>query len=465
MKLFEIVPDNFFSLLSASKRELYVEALLVLHSAFKSELLIKKSDLLAMLVGSLETSILDADFEEEEKENLDEINNINELKGLSGKSRLLLKKIQNCGWVKIEFEGNSFEEIVTIPDYAIPVLNLLSELTREKIQEYNSYVYTTFAALKNAEDNEDFAFEALSSADKNTIDLIDSLKLLFNNIQRFHKKIADNMDVNTLLEEYFDRYKQQIMDQILYPLKTMDSVPRFKNRILEILYSWQNNDKMLDLIVNQGMRRRVFSSSDEGHEIVLEMINRITETYESVEGMLDRIDERHRNYTTASVDRIRYMLNSDRSIKGKLVDILQYSQKEDIMLAMQKAVVVYEHRFMDIQSLYSKAKRTIKTEGEPLAIVSRDRTDDSKVINSFLNNVKSQFNNKKIDDYLEKLLGDAHEIATENVVINDTDDFILFMLATLRAREVTSPVTIEFLEGKVLCQGYGLPKVIFRRKQ
>lgn len=108
MKLFEILPDNFFNVLAASKRELYVEALLIVHSAFKSDLIIRKSDMLAMLAGGLENSIIEADFSEEENENIDLIDNRNEARGLSGKSRLLLKKLQDCGWLKIEFEGNSF---------------------------------------------------------------------------------------------------------------------------------------------------------------------------------------------------------------------------------------------------------------------------------------------------------------------------------------------------------------------
>ena len=46
---------------------------------------------------------------------------------------------------------------------------------------------------------------------------MDELKLLFNNIKRYYQKISDTMDVNELLEEHFDRYKEQIVDTIYYP--------------------------------------------------------------------------------------------------------------------------------------------------------------------------------------------------------------------------------------------------------
>ena len=65
--------------------------------------------------------------------------------------------------------------------------------------------------------------------------LVDELKLLFNNIKRYYQRISELSDVNTLLEEHFDRYKEQIVDTVYYPLKTIDSVPRFKYAILSML--------------------------------------------------------------------------------------------------------------------------------------------------------------------------------------------------------------------------------------
>ena len=65
MNLFERIPDRFFSILTSAKKELYVEALFVLRQAFKTELVIRREDLVSMLVDSLETGMLNADFTEE----------------------------------------------------------------------------------------------------------------------------------------------------------------------------------------------------------------------------------------------------------------------------------------------------------------------------------------------------------------------------------------------------------------
>ena len=65
MGLFEYIPARFFSILVSEKRELYVEALFILRLAFKTELVIRREDLTAMLIDSLEAGILQADFSEE----------------------------------------------------------------------------------------------------------------------------------------------------------------------------------------------------------------------------------------------------------------------------------------------------------------------------------------------------------------------------------------------------------------
>lgn len=126
MGLFEYIPARFFSILVSEKRELYVEALFILRLAFKTELVIRREDLTAMLIDSLEAGILQADFSEEaeemgaEKESLD---------GISGKAHLLIRKLRDTGWLEIEYEKDSFDENITIPDYAIRVINLLYELS------------------------------------------------------------------------------------------------------------------------------------------------------------------------------------------------------------------------------------------------------------------------------------------------------------------------------------------------
>lgn len=84
------------------------------------------------------------------------------------------------------------------------------------------------------------------------------------------------------------------------------------------------------------------------------MINSIADTYDSIETMITDIDRKHVEYTSASIDRIRYMMNADRSAKGKLVELLKHAGEKEIFSGMNRAAQAYRHSFMDMQSLYDR---------------------------------------------------------------------------------------------------------------
>ena len=212
MQLFSRIPDRFFSILASTNKELYVQAIFVLRQAFKTELVIRREDLASMLMDALEEDFARADFSEEaeelddyEREAADPADSAG-ASNLSGKAHLLLRRLKETGWIETEYESNSFEENITIPDYAISVMNLLYDLSTERVKEYNSYVYATYAALENSVENPDYVYQALQTAYQNTVNLIDELKSLFNNIRRYYRRIPGENDINLLLQAHFDEY-------------------------------------------------------------------------------------------------------------------------------------------------------------------------------------------------------------------------------------------------------------------
>ena len=239
MELFDKIPERFFSVLTSSKTPLYIQALFVIKKAFDSELFIKNDELVSMLIDQMETSFQDADFTEEENENQGFIIDT----GVSGKIRLLLRRLKVTGWIDTRMAKDSFDEEVFLPDYAIKTIDLLLDLSTDRVKEYNSYVYTTYAALDKAKETPEYLYQALRTADQNTHNLVEELKSLYNNIVRYFNRMLVQNDVNELLAQHFEAYKSKILDNIYYPLKTIDSVPRFKNTIIHLLNEWLSDEE------------------------------------------------------------------------------------------------------------------------------------------------------------------------------------------------------------------------------
>ena len=461
MKLFSKIPDRFFSVLASGNKELYVQALFVLRQAFKTELVIRRDELTAMLMDALEADILEADFSEEAEEEGDlregEANN------LSGKARLLLRRLQETGWIETEYESGTFQENITIPDYAILVMNLLYDLSQERVREYNSYVYATYASLANAAENPEYIYQALQAAYQNTVRLVDELKSLFNNIRAYYRRIPGEDDVNILLAEHFDEYKEKVFDAVYYPLKTIDSVPRFKHAIISILNEWLMNDEVQNAIVEQGVARRVWDGEENGRGEMLRIINYVIDTYEGIEEMIGEIDRKHVEYTRASVEHIRYLMNADRGTKGKLIELLKHSGDREVAEMMADSIGIYRHRFYDDKSLYAEVKRTRREMGEPLPLA--EPVEDAAAVRAFLEGIRSQYTNARIDSYVRDCFGGRDTYSTEEVPVDTAEDFVLFLMSTIRGQERSAFFTAEFLEGDLQKNGSSLPRVLFRKKR
>ena len=151
---------------------------------------------------------------------------------------------------------DKFAEAYDAFDYAIAIMNLLYDLSQDKSTEYNSFVYASYAALQNAHDTHDYQFHALQTAYDNTVRLTTGLKSLYNNMRSYFQLITETVDPNELLRAHFEGYLKEIVDSFMYPLKTMDSIPRFRPSILTIVQEWSYEEETRASITAQrGLRR------------------------------------------------------------------------------------------------------------------------------------------------------------------------------------------------------------------
>lgn len=105
MKLFQLIPDNLFSILASKNKKVYIEALFVLRKAFKQEMVISKTDLVAMLIANLDEMIMDLDLSEE-NETAEESGPVGgkSLGTLSAAAHFLLRRLRETGWVDVEYQ-------------------------------------------------------------------------------------------------------------------------------------------------------------------------------------------------------------------------------------------------------------------------------------------------------------------------------------------------------------------------
>ncbi len=472
MKLFEVIPENLFSILASKNKKVYIEALFVLHKAFKQEMMISKTDLVAMLIANLDEMMLDIDFSEE-NESLEDNNPFGgkSLGNLSAAAHFLLRRLRDTGWVEVEYQIDSFAESITLPDYSIKIINLLYSLTEEQAAEYNSYVYSAYSDLRTAdEERDDYMFTALVSAYEKTRQLLDELKTLHNNIRRYHQALNEYATVNEVLKGHFDEYKSLILDKIYHPLKTFDSVPRFRTPILKILGGWMADQSLRERMSEQALLRGRYRSKEEAQEGIILIIGEITDTYERLDEMLQEIDRKNSAYTRASMEKMQYLLNSDRSIKGKIVDLLlgltgeKDSQVRALYEQMSGGVELYRQEYVDANSLYFRRVRQKIKESDPLEARKPDEDVGEEALNEFLDKAKKSYSHQRVMNYMRGILKDKDVLTSAEIELPSDEEFILLMLGSLKGTDKNTFYSVEFLEGYLDNNGYRIPKMRFLKK-
>ncbi len=470
MKLFEVLPQNLFSILTSKNKEIYAEALFVLRKAFKQEMTIRKSDLASMLIANLDEKMYEMDVTEEETEKDDSDVEKGGAATLSSRAHLLLRRLKETGWIDLEYQVDSFEENITLPDYSVKLTNLLFSFTDESAKEYNSYVYSTYSDLKTADqERDDYMYTALINAYDKTAQLVDELKTLHNNIRRYHQALNEYMTVNDVLKGHFDEYQNQIMDRIYHPLKTLDSVPRFKGPIIKILNTWLADHSLRERIGEQAILRGKYQSKEEAGEDIILKIGDISDTYERLEEMLEEIDRKNSAYTRASIEKMRYLLNSDRSIKGKIIDLLKHisasapDQQRVLTEQLASTVELFRQEYLDEASLFIRS-RSLKKEGPPLEALPPQGAEGTSDLADFLEKAKKSYSHARIIQFMKSVMAEMNVVTSREIPLPDDEAFILLMLGTLKGGEQNVFYQVELGEGYHENNGYRIPEIRFIRK-
>lgn len=473
LKLFEILPHNLFSILTSKNREVYVEALFVIRRAFKQEMSIIKSDLVSMLINSLDEIIYQMDLSEEEDAENGDTYNDDERDGasLSSTAHFILRRLRDTGWIEAEYRVDSFEENITLPDYSVKLINLLYSLTDESVREYNSYVYSTYSALKTADqERDDYMYDALLTAHGNTVKLVDELKTLHNNIRRYHQALNEYATVNDILRGHFDEYKNLITDRIYHPLKTLDSVPRFKNPIIKILGGWVRDQGIREGLEKQAMLRGRYESKEQAAGDVMQKIHDIMDTYETLDRMLEEIDRKNSAYTRASIEKMRYMLNTDRSIKGKLVELLTQAAESNseagtkLLEALGDSTELFKQGYVDGGSLYTPRVRRVRKDEKPMEMHPVEHEAGERAFEEFMDRAKRSYSHTRVMNFVRSVMGQMDVITSNEIPLEGDEDFILLMLASIKGGERSAFYNVEFTKGYTVNNGYRIPNMRLIKK-
>ena len=240
----------------------------------------------------------------------------------------------------------------------------------------------------------------------------------------------------------------------------------------EMTHKWLNDKDIRTKLIVQASLSAAVNDKGEVEKDVIEKINYITDSYEKLNTLISSIDKENNSYTRSSTNKILYLNNNDRTIKGHLENILKtYAQNindmrtlSKILSKMQDATYFYEQGYIDPNSLTLPILRRFKFEGTPMELVTFDEATGF-MMDSFLEETKAIFTDEKVYGFMEQAFGDKDRIHISEIPLVNFDAFICLILAVIKKDDENCFYYVEEIDkGKVHTDGYVVPNFEFIRK-
>ena len=141
------------------------------------------------------------------------------------------------------------------------------------------------------------------------------------------------------------------------------------------------------------------------------------------------------------------------------------TQQETIGAMLERNINVNRQEFLDGKSLYHKNVRSRRMNTTPLEVNSSEEVSND-LMSGRMEQIKNGYPISRVCAYVDKLFEHGNgEITSENVTIDEDSDFILLLLAVLRAGDPEVTYTVELANGTMERNGYRIPRMIIRKKE
>ncbi len=476
MNLFNKIPDNFFSILSSKNKNIYGLAIVTLYDCLTLyHNRIRKSDFLDLLKNRGEGLVKNLIIEEED---YDDDKSLIYEPTLQGKYNLIVKRLVDTGWIILDQDIKTGVEYILIPSYSMSMLKIVYEFVSDNETQYVSNVRSTYADLQYEDENQsDYMYRALVNAVNKTRDLELEVTKLDHSIRVFHKQLANMFSPNEVLNQHFDIAREDVVDPIYHPLKTNDSIILYNGPISSILKRWLNTEEVFNKIVSQALvLNSTLKTKEEAQSDVIKKINYIQDTYNKLTEEMGDIDKAQSNYTKATTEKVIYLNNSDKTIKGKLETIFLSLAKvingeangyQNIVKDVNNSLLFYQQGYIDSDSLTKPYRRNERFEGEPMAIDDFEQEANEGLMQSLLQ-IMDAYSDEKIMDFMANAFKDEDEIDVKKIPVKSVEDFIMVILGTVKADSRTSfydfvrPSDVEYLTKE---EKYEMPNYQYVRRK
>jgi len=139
----------------------------------------------------------------------------------------------------------------------------------------------------------------LGLAYENANRLENALKSLHHNLGRYYRKIIEIPEINSILKEHSENYKDYI-DKIYHPLKTDDPVEMYKIPICKMIDQIIGQDVIFEELLNQANKSGNYENTEEAKLDILQKLFTIQDIFTNINRKIKIVDNKNSEYIRAT---------------------------------------------------------------------------------------------------------------------------------------------------------------------
>lgn len=419
--MFHVIDEHFFVPLASPNKLVYWECICKLFAVMDHQLsfCVERDVLVEELQYYFEQTQA-AELEGEDVEG----------KSARDKANWMLRKLENYGWIDIETD-KSYVQRVNFKEYAVKVIRTLLEIAEGKQIEYQGYIYTIYSLVRSTTDNPGIV---LLSIVENTDMLITGLKNLSSSIKHYIDELTRYKTPAEIMDVLFNDYIENIVDKAYHRLLTSDNVSKFRPEIIERLESKSRSKAYVDK-AGEELAGIWEIPKDEAEELVYHYIHQVIDAFQNMDEILSEINRKNTQYQRAAINRAKFYLIGGEDVRGQIKEILsgmnEAINQDNMDLNgiyrigfMDELIRIYSSAVLDEKSLYTPIEGKKVFEPEMLLDEEPDQKLRDEKMRRMFEKLARVINPEKVNNYVEKQLGNRQEMLASELPLENTDDFV-----------------------------------------
>ena len=469
MRLFDIVPKNFFSLLTLENSNFYIEVLIDLWKEYK-ELnggMTKEQGISAMSYF-IETKYYEAIKNEEENE----FTKLLKDKNVRTLALETLNTFVKYHWIKIKSSHKEYENYILIPSYSRKFIEAIKNVIEPSVDETTGHAINVYFNIRaiGSEDNTSYGNylnNALSETDK----LNNMLQDMFDNMERFFEELLEKQTSFGVMKQLIS-YADTIIEEKFYPLQTKDNLFKYRQGIISKINALEFNDEVLKITANQLKRLNNLNSIEEAENETIFILEMIKSFFENIDILIRRITDMHSQYMKTTASRINYLINRNEDFEGKLIKVIKTiaQNKEDLKYIdmIKNNIEIEDIRYISNNSMW-RIKNKRKRFEPPIVKVKQNTKDEieklkRKAINDIKLKPKVLFSEKVVKSYLESLLKEKGTFNTKEICIDKHKTYMLLILTIAYCLKHREKYKVTVTENMIIQNEFKFQEIVVERK-